>query len=171
MLCSAGRIHDNGRWGRFTTLFAFSKVLGGVYLLLDVNFFVVHMSGACAITNKTVDGVDPYSETAMEELEKLGFDEEEEDITEDKNGASEIELFISEGNDTKMALDKNRTTNKLISNKSYTPPSTLEKAKGVVKRPQRPLSCILPAEQSIIEESMKRNSLDLHMSDGEEIGL
>jgi kinesin family protein 13 len=129
-----------------------------------------NMSGACAITNKTVDGVDPYSETAMEELEKLGFDEEEEDITEDKNGASEIELFISEENDTKMSLEKNRTTNKLISNKSYTPPSTLEKAKGVVKRPQRPLSCILPTEQSIIEESMKRNSLDLHMSDGEEIG-
>jgi hypothetical protein len=45
-------------------------------------------TSACAITNKTVDGVDPYSETAMEELEKLGFDEEEEDITEDKNGAS-----------------------------------------------------------------------------------
>ena len=130
-----------------------------------------NMSGACAIINKTVDGVDPYSETAMEVLEKLGFDEEEEDITEDKNGASEIELFISEENDTKMALDKNRTTNKLISNKSYTPPSTLEKAKSVVKRPQRPLSCILPAEQSIMEESMKRNSLDLHMSDEEEIGL
>jgi hypothetical protein len=89
MLCSVGRIHDNGRWGRFTTPFAFSK---------------------------------------------LGFDEEEEDITEDKNGASEIELFISEENDTKMALEKNRTINKLISNKSYTPPSTLEKAKGVVKR-------------------------------------
>jgi hypothetical protein len=30
MLCSVGRIHDNGRWGRFTTPFAFSKVLGGV---------------------------------------------------------------------------------------------------------------------------------------------
>jgi hypothetical protein len=50
------------------------------------------MSGACAITNKTVDGVDPYSETAMEELEKLGFDEEEEDITEDKNGATCVNI-------------------------------------------------------------------------------
>ena len=118
--------------------------------------------------NKT-EWVDPYSETAMEELEKLGFDEEEEESTDDKN-TSEIELFITEEHDQKMSTEKLKTTNKLISNKSQTPPSTLEKVKGVVKRPQRPLSCVLPSEQSIIEESMKRNSLDLHMSDEEEMG-
>ncbi|CAG2222720.1 KIF13 [Mytilus edulis] len=103
----------------------------------------------------------------MEELEKLGFDEEEEDIQEDKNNGSEIELFIAEENDEKSA--KNRTTEKLLSNKSFTPPSTLEKTKGVIKRPQRPLSCVLPVDQSVIEESMKRNSLQLHMSDEEDI--
>ncbi|XP_071144452.1 kinesin-like protein KIF13A [Mytilus edulis] len=125
------------------------------------------LTGARAIGNKTVDAVDPYSETAMEELEKLGFDEEEEDIQEDKNNGSEIELFIAEENDEKSA--KNKTTEKLLSNKSFTPPSTLEKTKGVIKRPQRPLSCVLPVDQSVIEESMKRNSLQLHMSDEEDI--
>lgn len=125
--------------------------------------------GECAMGNKPSGEVDPYSETAMEELEKLGFDEEEEMIDE-KNGEGEVELFISEESDTKTATDKNRTTNKLISNKSFTPPNTLEKPRGVIKRPQRPVSCILPSEQSVIEESMKRNSLGLHLSDEDEMG-
>lgn len=128
--------------------------------------------GASAIGQKMGEAVDPYSETAMEELEKLGFDEEEEDLAEDKNCVSDVELFIAEETDTKSIVENIRTTNKLISNyKSQTPPGTLEKQRGVIKRPPRPSSCILPAEQSIIEESMKRNSLDLTTAGEEEIEI
>ncbi|XP_078332068.1 kinesin-like protein KIF13A isoform X4 [Crassostrea virginica] len=100
-------------------------------------------SGASAIN----EFVDPYSETAMDQLERLeGFEEENESSEE--------------------------STEKVVSSKRTEETVEItEKPRLVGRRSQpRPQSCILSPSQdmmSIVEESMKRNSLTLHLSDEE----
>uniref|UniRef100_A0A8W8NA20 CAP-Gly domain-containing protein n=1 Tax=Magallana gigas TaxID=29159 RepID=A0A8W8NA20_MAGGI len=93
--------------------------------------------------------VDPYSETAMEELERLGFEEDNESSEESSEKSSTLrteELQIVE-----------------------TPKSQGRKGQGQ----PRPRSCILSPSldmMSIVEESMKRNSLTLQLSEDEMSG-
>lgn len=100
-------------------------------------------SGASAIN----EFVDPYSETAMDQLERLeGFEEENESSEE--------------------------STEKVVSSKrtEETVEITEKPRLGGRRSQPRPQSCILSPSQdmmSIVEESMKRNSLTLHLSDEE----
>ena len=115
--------------------------------------------GASAIVEQS----DPYSETAMEQLECLSIDEEDfiDDDNAAENSKGKNELFISESND--KASDRTKA-------EVSSPPSTLEKRSGVTKR-QRPVSCIVSPSHdvaSLLEESMKRNSLTLHLSDDDD---
>lgn len=93
--------------------------------------------------------VDPYSETAMEELERLGFEEDNESSEESSEKSPTLrteELQIVE-----------------------TPKSQGRKGQGQ----PRPRSCILSPSldmMSIVEESMKRNSLTLQLSEDEMSG-
>ena len=100
-------------------------------------------SGASAIN----EFVDPYSETAMDQLERLeGFEEENESSEE--------------------------STEKVVSSKrtEETVEITEKPRLGGRRSQPRPQSCILSPSHdmmSIVEESMKRNSLTLHLSDEE----
>ncbi|XP_069106121.1 kinesin-like protein KIF13A isoform X3 [Argopecten irradians] len=110
--------------------------------------------------NSTKEMVDPYSETAMEELEKLGFDDPEEsnDFTEPSTQQKDIELFIREEGESDQ--NKNRVL-------ASTP---IRRRDLNLSKRVRPSSCIVSpshadATASMIEESMKRNSLVLDTSD------
>ncbi|XP_062573075.1 kinesin-like protein KIF13B isoform X4 [Saccostrea cucullata] len=103
--------------------------------------------GASQRASAISEFVDPYSETAMEELEKLAAEEEEEseECPEKVPPVRTVEPHISE------------TTGKCPSGK---------------RSQQRPVSCVVSPSRdmvSILEESMKRNSLTLHLSDDEEM--
>lgn len=95
--------------------------------------------------------VDPYSETAMEELERLGFEEDNESSEESSEKSPTLrteELQIVE-----------------------TPERPRQGRKG--QGQPRPQSCILSPSHdmmSIVEESMKRNSLTLQLSEDEMSG-
>ncbi|XP_060077900.1 kinesin-like protein KIF13B [Ylistrum balloti] len=112
----------------------------------------------------TKEWVDPYSETAMEELEKLGFDEAEEsndftDLPTEESKKDTVELFIREEGDSEQ--DRNRVLASTPIRRRDLNPS---------KR-ARPSSCIVSPSShadstaSMIEESMKRNSLVLDTTD------
>ncbi|XP_021365352.1 kinesin-like protein KIF13B isoform X2 [Mizuhopecten yessoensis] len=114
--------------------------------------------------NSTGEWVDPYSETAMEELEKLGLDEAEEshDFTEhptEQTHKDMVELFIREDGDSEQ--DKGRIL-------ASTP---IRRRNLNLSKRARPSSCIVSPSShadttaSIIEESMKRNSLVLDTTD------
>ena len=131
------------------------------------------LCGASSHGNHTNNAsVDAYSENAMEELERLGLDDEVEestDFNESEMKEHKMDLFIKddihEGNIQSSGITSESTPIK-PKQREVTPPNSLERK--VVKRP-RPASCIMtpPSEltASLIEESMKRNSLSLDTSD------
>ncbi|XP_055998502.1 kinesin-like protein KIF13B isoform X3 [Ostrea edulis] len=104
--------------------------------------------GASQRASAITEGVDPYSETAMEELEKLGFEENE-------YSEESPEKFPSEKTEELQIVE------------------TPGKPRQGKRNQQRPVSCIVSPSQdkmSVVEESMKRNSLTLHLSDDEMSG-
>lgn len=120
-------------------------------------------SNSSSVTGK--EWVDPYSETAMEELEKLGCDDAEEstDFNESHSEVRQkdfVELFIQE--------DGDQDRSKVLS-------STPVRCRDLhLSKRARPSSFVSPTSHSdttasIIEESMKRNSLVLDMSDDMDI--
>lgn len=118
---------------------------------------------ACEIV-KDSDEVDPYSETAMEELERLGG-EENTDVNENND-------FGNDSKENKKIANATKTTKDGESINSVDPMSDTVKQKlfsdikvvhrKVELRP-RPASCFVSSPPDsvtmMIEESMKRNSL------------
>ncbi|KAL5013425.1 hypothetical protein ScPMuIL_007695, partial [Solemya velum] len=132
---------------------------------------------ACAI-DKDCDEIDPYSETAMEELERLGV-EENIDVNENSYFTVDSKENTKTVNATKNTKDDGESVSSVDQNLDIVKEESVSENKVVHRKVElrpRPASCFVSSPPDsmtlMIEESMKRNSLvdtsDDQLSGGED---